>query len=650
MGFFKNKKHNTETKEIPQAEDATKSADIEPDDFDEIQSKQGVTREDFHKMANENLKEALDRGIAEIIPENSEDISEEPETAEIPQANERKPETENASESIESETENEPADIESETEHKDVTPLQEDVDDFFDGEDDTENETVNEIPVSESEPEIKKEKKPRMTFSQFREKYKKAIKAVIISLGSIFSVCLVLYIYGCATVPKGVMGRNIYIENVNVSNLTYDEALSKVKSTSLLNNCNITVVCKGQMYSINGIDVGLTARIEDTVDKAMQYGKTGNVLVDGFVNTLQLVTKHTVMPSANVNEKILRDKLCEFGNIIHGELLEHKLEVGDGKIICTPGHTGFSGNTDAAYEQVINAINNEDFSRIRVELRSAPPKTLTLEDIDAFAYATPKSAYFDISENNVTVVPEVWGRYLNREAVAPLVSQIYEGGSVVNIPYNSTEPDIKASDLNEKLFNATLGSFYTNYGGSTANRAANVANAASKINNKVLAPGEVFSFNDTVGKRSVANGFFQAPEYANGQTVMGIGGGTCQVSSTLYNAVLYSDLSIVSRLNHMFPVGYCPLGQDATVTDSGVDFKFANNTDYPIKISALTSGARITVSILGTQRDVPHTVKIENYTTHSEGNQSVRSYRMVYDPNGTLIRKDDLGKSYYMAH
>lgn len=639
MGFFKNRKHNLETEEIPQAEDTTKSADSEPDDFDEIQPKQDITREDFHKMADENLKEALDSGIAEIISQNDEDIPQEPETSEISQADKTEPETEK-----------EPTDTEPETENLTAIPSQDDGDDFFDGEDNTDNETVDESPVSEPEPEIKEEKKQKMTFAQFRKKYKKAINAVIISLGAVFAVCLVLYIYGCATVPKDVMGRNIYIENLNVSNLTYDEALSKVKSTSLLSNCNITVVCRGQMYSINGIDVGLTPRIEDTVEKAMEYGKTGNILVDGFANTLQIAVKHTVTPSANVNEKILRDKLSEFGNIIYGELAEHKLEVGDGKIICTPGHTGFSGDTDTAYEQVINAINNEDFSRIRVDLYSAPPKNLTIEDIDAFAYANPQDAHFDISDNNVTVVPEVWGRYLDLEKVAPLVSQIYEGGSVVNIPYNSIEPDVKASELNEKLFNATLGSFYTNYGGSTANRAANVANAASKINNKVLAPGEVFSFNDTVGKRSVANGFFQAPEYANGQTVMGIGGGTCQVSSTLYNAVLYADLSIVSRLNHMFPVGYCPLGQDATVTDSGVDFKFTNNTDYPIKISALTSGGRITVSIIGTQRDVPHTVKIENYTTYSEGNQSVRSYRMVYDPNGTLIRKDDLGKSYYMAH
>ena len=166
----------------------------------------------------------------------------------------------------------------------------------------------------------------------------------------------------------------------------------------------------------------------------------------------------------------------------------------------------------------------------------------------------------------------------------------------------------------------------------------------------MLAPGEVFSFNDTVGRRSAANGFYTAKEYLNGQTVDGIGGGTCQVSSTLYNAVLYADLSIVSRLNHMFPVGYCPIGQDATVSDSGVDFKFVNSMDYPIKISASTSGYTITVSIIGTQRDDPRTVKIQSTSKAVGEDTSVHTVRYVYNSSGELIGTDDLGNSYYMSH
>lgn len=637
MGFFGKKKENKEISEPERDFSGTEVNDDECDDFGS-ESDEMITREEFHKLAEDKFAEAAENAKFEKASDEEREIdviSEQDESGESSDEN---------GEVCDETAENAVAAESGISDGED--------DDFYDSDEISEYDEENSNMGDSARDEHRADEKdmPRITFAEFTEKHKKGVRIALSSVGALFAVCVGIYIYGCATVPGGVMGRNIYIEDVNVSNMTYEQALAKVKSTSLLDNCDITVVCKSRMYTINGVDVGLTARVEDTVEKAMNYGKTGNIFADGFANALQIVRKHTVMPSANVNEEILRGKLTEFGNIIYGKLEEHKLEVGDGKIICTPGHTGFSGDTDNAYEQVTEAIENENFSRIRVELRSAPPKTLTIEDIDAFAYANPQDAHFDITDNNVTVVPEVWGRYLDLESVSPLVSQICEGGEVVEIPFSSSEPAVKADELNQKLFNATLGSFYTNYGGSSANRAANVNNAASKINGKVLAPGEVFSFNDTVGKRSVANGFHEAPEYSNGQTVMGIGGGTCQVSSTLYNAVLYADLSIVSRLNHMFTVGYCPAGQDATVTDSGVDFKFSNNTDYPVKISAVTSGGRLTVSIIGTQRDVAHTVKIQNYSTFSEGNQSVRSYRMVYDPDGNLLRNEDLGKSYYMAH
>lgn len=670
MGFFKKKKHNLIEDDINQVNDTPVATDDEVDDFDIIESQNTpLTRKEFQKMAEDNLQEAIDEGIAQVVDSHlpsDEDVQSEPENADtykeaeetvVPES-ETEPETE-TTESIDEENPSDFDDKSAETESEE-TEVENDIDNEIESASDTEDDfddfsqsvsdTDNNEEDAYSEPEPEKEKKHRMTFSQFIEKYRKAIKVAIIVLCVFVTAFLALFVYGCATVPENVMGRNIYIEDIDVSGLTYEEALEKVKTSSLLDNCDITVTCKGMSYTINGIDIGLTPRIEDTVAKAMNHGKTGNILVDGFVNGLQVIARHTVMPSANVNETVLRDKLNEFGNIVHGELVEHKLEIGDEKLICTPGHSGFSGDTDEAYNEVLKALEDDNFTKIRVSLKTSKPKTLSVEDIDAFVYTLPQDARFDITSNSVTVVPEVWGRHLDIDAIRPLVSKIHEGGEVVYIPFKTSEPAVKAADLESKLFNATLGSFSTYYGGSTSNRAANVANAASKINEKVLAPGEVFSFNDTVGKRSTANGFYTAPEYANGQTVMGIGGGTCQVSSTLYNAVLYADLSIVYRLNHMFTVNYCPIGQDATVSDSGVDFKFANNTDYPIKISAVTSGGKITVSILGTQRDVPHTVKIENFSSYSGGNRSVRSYRSVFDPDGNLIRKEELPKSYYMSH
>ena len=520
---------------------------------------------------------------------------------------------------------------------------------------------IPEEPVSEEErhPVEKKTNKPKKK-QQPKKRLpllkRKSFKLITRIAGAILGICLIIYAIGCFTAPKDRMGRNVYIENINVSNMTFDEALTAVRDAGLLSDRKIVISCNKQKYEINGVDIGLTPRLEDTVDKAMRFGKTDNFFIDGFANTLQFFAPHKVVPTANVDEATLRAKLTEFGVELYGELGEHQLEIGDGVIIATPGHSGFdtTGNTavtDAALAEVMYAINTkEKFNNIAVTLNQSAPRDLTAEDVDHFAYLEPKDAYYAKENNVVSVVPNVDGRIIDKEQTAELLKGLKEGGDAVSIPYTPTTANVTAETLQSKLFNATIGSYTTSYGTSNANRCANIANAAGKINGKTLLPGEVFSFNAAVGPRSVANGFYTAKEYVNGETVDGIGGGTCQVSSTLYNACIYSDLSIVSRTNHMFPVGYCPLGQDATVADTGVDFKFVNSMDYPIKISAVAGGYKITISIIGTQRDDPRTVKVINSTTKIGEDTKVTTTRQVYNSAGQLISTDQLPGSYYKPH
>ncbi len=570
MGIFKKNKNQKEDNITNSVEASPVPVIDEEDDFDVTIKSQKPTREEFHKMAEDNLLDV---------------IEEEPKA--------------------------------------------------------TEKDTPS--------PVVEKVKFGAM-IKKFMKRHIIAVRITAITLGVILLALIGVYIYGCSTLtPSDVMGRNIYIENINVSGLTYDEALIKVKNTRLLNNRDLRLVSNGKSYIIDGVEAGLTPKVEDTVDRAMRYGKTNNILIDGLANTLQYFFPHRVLPMGNVDEAVIRTKLHEFGTQIHGELVQHKMEVSDDYIICTPGRSGFSGSVDAAYNEVIEAINNENYEKIRVTLLKASPQPITFDMLNEFGKAEPQNAHYQIVNGETSVIPEVCGREFEKNQVMPLLSNVREGGAPVNIPFNKIEAKIKEGDLNDQLFNATLASYTTSYyaGG---NRGRNVAIAASKIHDVVVLPGEVFSFNATVGPRSSANGFMPAEEYSNGETVIGIGGGTCQVSTTLYNAVLYADLAIVSRLNHMFAVGYAPLGQDATVSDTGVDFKFSNNTDNPIKITAVTGGGKITVSIIGTAREVERKVKIENITSYVGADRSVRSYRYVYDPSGNLLRKDDLGKSYYMAH
>lgn len=631
MGIFK-KKCKSNDIAAAQAEPLynTNSAADEEDDFSPIIKKQPPTRGEFQQTAMKNIASAAQSNQnADDLSESKKSSNTEDDSA-VPVTDILNDDEDDFA-ALPSNLLSESSVVLSDTENSGITP------------------SVQAVSDSEQIKKIKK-KRQKFSFKAFRRKHIRFFKRLKISAVILVLICVGIYSYGCVTVPTDRIGRNIYIENINVSNMTFDEAANALRNGTLLETQIISLSCSGHTFEINGADVGLTARIEDTVSKAMRYGKTKNIFIDGFANALQLFAKHTVIPTANVNEDVLRAKLTEFGNQIYGELIEHKLEIGDGVVICTPGHTGFCNDTDTAYNEVIAAIENECFSNIEVTLASAAPHQYSAEEVGYFTYCDPTDAYYSYDGGTVTVVNEVNGRYINLDETAQLISQLYEGGDIIYIPYYVSYAEITAEELQSKLFNATIASYSTSYGSSSANRCANIANAAGKINGKVLAPGEVFSFNDTVGRRSAANGFYTAKEYLNGQTVDGIGGGTCQVSSTLYNAVLYADLSIVSRLNHMFPVGYCPIGQDATVSDSGVDFKFVNSMDYPIKISASTSGYTITVSIIGTQRDDPRTVKIQSTSKAVGEDTSVHTVRYVYNSSGELISTDDLGNSYYMSH
>lgn len=470
------------------------------------------------------------------------------------------------------------------------------------------------------------------------------ICAIIAAVVVVYAVCVV-------TLPTDTALRNVYIENVSVGGLSYDNILNSIKNTYLLENKSITLFCDGQLYTVNGDEVLLTALPEETAKMAFEYGKSGNMLKDGFTAFTLLFKKRVIVPSASFDEEKMREKITEFGNQIFGERRNHYVEIKeDGKSVVWPGETGYDGNCDAAISEIVEAVKNGHFDTIAVSLAKAAPDELTVGDFDGAVYADPVDAHFELTDGEIKVIAETNGRYINKEEAASLLLNVKEGGGPVEIPFYYSYPSITSDELGEKLFANSMASYSTSYASSGSNRASNVARAASLINGKILMPGDVFSFNDTVGKRTVANGFSTAPEYVDGKTVDGIGGGTCQVSSTLYNAVIYADLEIVTRTNHMFAVSYVPNGQDATVADSGPDFKFKNNTAYPIKIAAYTGGGQITVSIIGTNWKPAHSVKISSHSNaRSNGDVYVSTTRTV-TANGEVIKSESLPSSLYKKH
>ena len=231
--------------------------------------------------------------------------------------------------------------------------------------------------------------------------------------------------------------------------------------------------------------------------------------------------------------------------------------------------------------------------------------------------------------------------------------------STTLIPAQIEQPRVTADELKGVLFRDVLGQCRTHVSGSSA-RISNVKLSAAACNGVVLNTGDVFSYNNTTGQRTTAKGYQAAPAYVGGETVDEVGGGVCQTSSTLYYACLRANLEITERYAHRYVPAYIDWGMDATVSWGGPDYKFTNNTDYPIKIVTSYSGGYLTVKILGTNVDGTY-VKMTNevlsktnwetvykddpslpagtekVTTTPYTGYKVKSYRNVYSASGKLI-------------
>lgn len=204
-------------------------------------------------------------------------------------------------------------------------------------------------------------------------------------------------------------------------------------------------------------------------------------------------------------------------------------------------------------------------------------------------------------------------------------------GSLV---FDEVEPEASIADLQE--IQDLLGTYTTNFSSSGGSRSANVRNATRFIDGTILYPGEEFSTLSKITPFTIANGYQEAAGYAGGKVVPTIGGGICQVSTTLYNAVLLAELEVTNRRNHAMVVGYVPVGMDATIAESsGIDFTFVNNTEYPIYIEAYTTdNKRVVMNIYGKEtRDPNHSVEYVNEIT----DKTVAQNEIIYtDPSRGL--------------
>lgn len=214
-------------------------------------------------------------------------------------------------------------------------------------------------------------------------------------------------------------------------------------------------------------------------------------------------------------------------------------------------------------------------------------------------------------------------------------------GEVIDIPVNTVEVELKKDDLSNMTI---LGTYETALPDLTSGRTENIRLFSSKLNGVVLMPGETLSVDEQGGSREISDGYTTAPGFINNQVVQIVAGGICQVVTTLYNSVLYSDLEIVERAPHSLPVTYVSLGRDATLAKDVVDFKFKNNYNNQIVVQAyVTDNCTIKTTIWGINENPEKTIEIDAVQT---GSKSSITYKKTYE-SGVLVKSEVLSQDAY---
>ncbi len=447
--------------------------------------------------------------------------------------------------------------------------------------------------------------------------------------GTALSVALFLLIVATAvgiwwffdyTEDDGLIYPNVYIFGEDFGGLTPEEAAARLHqlTDSTFPLQNMTVNLPDTVLSLTPEQTGAALDVDALVALAYGYGREGSRWENTQARKAALLTTHEVDPSSclTLNRDAIRSaidqaaanaasSLTQPTSFLTGEVPNLNLtyekameqtDVAHQTLTIVLGTPDRSLNCDALMQKILDAYCANDFTPIDFAYDVVEPEAPDLQALLTQHSIAPVDAILDTTD--YTTTPEILGYSFDAEALQQLVASAGEG-QAVTIPFHYVPANLTKAAIDATLFQDVLGSVSTNHTGDS-NRNTNLKLACKALNGVLIRPGETFSYNATLGERTTAKGYKPAGAYAGGKNVETVGGGICQVSSTLYYACLKADLEIVERTCHGFTVSYMPYGMDATVSWGTLDYKFRNNTEYPIRIEAWVSGGQVHVKLIGT--------------------------------------------------
>lgn len=491
----------------------------------------------------------------------------------------------------------------------------------------TPENNVQEEIVENKETEEKKEDNDK-TVEEDSMKFKKAepskkqksnkVIPIVVSLFIVLFVMIFSVVFALFNMNNEKILKGISILGIDISDLTVEEAKTKVNNAIEERfkdeNNNLILKIGENETSVTANTFNAKFDIDNAVIEADNIGRNGNILTNNYSILFTKLFKKEIKPRLYLDDSLLSDTIKDINSKMKDAIVDNSYYIEKNNLIIVKGKAGYIIKTEELKEKIYEQISNihTNYQTIEIPVEYKEPEPINLQKIHEEIYKEPQDAY--VQKNPTVVHPEVNGIDF-KISVEEAEELLKEDKEEYTIPLKITKPKKTINNLGEEAFPDLLATFSTRFDGSNYNRNTNIKLAAKKVNGTVILPGEKFSFNTIVGSRTIEAGFKEGTAYIGGKVVPDVGGGVCQVSSTIYNTALLANMQIVERSNHMFTTGYVAASRDATVYYGSLDFVFKNSRKYPIKMVASANGGVCKVSIYGIKEEKEYEVIIQSKIT-----------------------------------
>ncbi len=491
---------------------------------------------------------------------------------------------------------------------------------------------------------IRKRNKKRSNVSKIKNsvadlKHTRTATVVLFTVIIFVIVMFFSVIFAVINVSNTKLVQGIYINNIDVSNKSKDEV--KKSFEEILNQKKydgIKVIHNNQEYTLEFGLLKIQNNLARVLEDANKIGRSGNIIKDNY----DIIKTFLFKKKYNLELQYSKDNLETELNWIYNELPDKYGDmdyyVEDDSLILRKATTGVVINGASMAKKIEDYLNDytTKSTSLNLDCDIKYSQEVNIQDIYNDIYVEPKDAYY--TEEPFKIIPEVIGVdfAISTEEIANILNEEKQDNEYV-IPLKITVPEVTIANLSIDAFPNVLSKSEGVYDVTNYNRANNLTIAGEKLNEIVIAPGEIFSYNKTLGARTIEAGYKEAAIYVSGKVVNGLGGGICQISTILYNAVLQANLEIVERKPHQFLPSYAKPGLDATVAYGSIDFKFKNNRNYPIKIKTNIVAGVAEIEILGIKEESDVSVVLKNKVIETTPYETKYVKNRTLDPDTTRV-------------